>query len=73
MQGIIFERIGDPQDVLSCTHIQAPSNSQDQVLVRVRARPVQPADLAFIRGRYRIHPIFPQTADWKDAGGRTRR
>ena len=68
MQAIIFRRAGEPQEVLSCSDTEAPVTSSHQVLVRVKARPVQPADLAFVRGQYRIRPSFPQTAGLEACG-----
>ncbi len=37
-------------------------------LVRVAARPIHPADLAFIRGQYRLRPSFPQVAGLEGSG-----
>ncbi len=68
MQAIIFERAGEPDDVLSCAEVETPSSSSDRVLVEVKARPIQPADLAFVRGQYRIRPVFPQTAGLEGCG-----
>jgi NADPH:quinone reductase len=41
---------------------------QDHALVRVTARPIHPADLSFIRGQYRIRPVFPQVAGLEGTG-----
>ncbi len=68
MQALIFEQAGEPEIALSCMEIEAPSSSADQVLVKVKARPVQPSDLAFVRGQYRIRPVFPQTAGLEGCG-----
>ena len=68
MQAVAFDRPGEPQDVLSSVDTPVPSNSSDEVLVRVKARPVQPADLAFVKGQYRIRPIFPQVAGLEGCG-----
>ncbi len=68
MQALAFDRAGAPEDVLSCADIGVPSNSSDEVLVRVKARPVQPADLAFVKGQYRIRPVFPQVAGLEGCG-----
>ncbi len=68
MQAVAFDRAGEPQDVLSSVDIPVPSNSSDEVFVRVKARPVQPADLAFVKGQYRIRPVFPQVAGLEGCG-----
>ena len=56
------------------SHVGAPFISWvfqvdgNQVLVKVVARPIHPADLAFIRGQYRVRPQFPQAAGLEGAG-----
>ena len=66
MKAVVFDRPGDPFDVLRVADIDAPA--ADGVLVRVAARPIQPADWAFIRGQYRLRPALPQTARLEGAG-----
>jgi NADPH2:quinone reductase len=66
MEAIIFDRVGEPADVLRHTEVAVPADSQ--VLVKVVARPIHPADLAFIRGQYRARPQFPQAAGLEGAG-----
>lgn len=68
MQALIFNAAGDPANVLDCGEAAAPDGAADCVLVRATARPIQPADLAFIRGQYRIKPLFPQVAGLEGAG-----
>jgi NADPH2:quinone reductase len=66
MEAIIFGRVGEPADVLRHTEVAVPADNQ--VLVKVVARPIHPADLAFIRGQYRARPQFPQAAGLEGAG-----
>jgi len=69
MKAVIFERTGRPEEVLRlCTDIDIPVPRAEEVLVRVAARPVQPADIMFIEGRYRITAQWPQTAGLEGAG-----
>lgn len=68
MQALIFEAVGEPGEVLKAAEIAPPEAGADHALVRVTARPIQPADLAFIRGQYRIRPQFPQVAGLEGAG-----
>jgi NADPH:quinone reductase-like Zn-dependent oxidoreductase len=49
MKAIVYGRYGSP-DVLELTDIDEPAVSDDQVLVRVRAASVNPADWHFMRG-----------------------
>jgi NADPH:quinone reductase-like Zn-dependent oxidoreductase len=66
MQAIVFDRAGEPADVLQHTDLAVPD--ENQALVKVVARPIHPADLAFIRGQYRVRPQFPQAAGLEGAG-----
>jgi NADPH2:quinone reductase len=68
MNAVLFEAAGDPAQVLAFGEVDAPVLAPGQVLVAVEARPVHPADLAFIRGTYRLRPRFPQIAGLSGAG-----
>ena len=68
MQAIIFDHAGEPADVLRHADAAMPTPVDNQVLVKVVARPIHPADLAFIRGQYRVRPQFPQAAGLEGAG-----
>jgi NADPH:quinone reductase-like Zn-dependent oxidoreductase len=68
MQAIVFDQAGEPESVLALRDISSPSPNAGQVLIRVSARPIQPADFMFIQGRYRIKPEFPQTAGLEGVG-----
>jgi NADPH2:quinone reductase len=68
MDAVLFEKAGDPAEVLAFGAVDAPRLAAGQVLVAVEARPIHPADLAFIRGTYRVLPQFPQVAGLSGAG-----
>ena len=68
MHAVIFQSAGDPADVLRFGDVDAPVAAPGEVLVAVDARPVNPSDLAFIRGSYRVRPRFPQVAGLSGAG-----
>jgi len=68
MRAIVFEQSGQPEDVLSLKEIPPPIPQSGQVLIKVVARPIQPADFLFIGGRYRIKPVFPQPAGLEGTG-----
>jgi NADPH2:quinone reductase len=68
MRGIIFERAGEPKDVLALKDVPVPKPDVGEALVKVTARPIQPADLAFVRGQYRLRPRLPQVAGLEGAG-----
>ncbi len=68
MKAIVFNHPGEPENVLAFQDISSPTPNADQVLIRVSARPIQPADFLFIQGRYRIKPEFPQVAGLEGVG-----
>lgn len=68
MQALVFDRAGEPADVLRIADIPDPVADGETALVRVAARPIHPADLAFIRGQYRLKPAFPQVAGLEGSG-----
>lgn len=68
MRAVIFERAGQPEDVLAVGEIPLPVPSSAQVLIKVAARTIQPADFLFIEGRYRLKPQFPQPAGFEGVG-----
>jgi NADPH:quinone reductase len=68
MQAIVFDQAGEPSDVLRVADVPDPTPSDGMALVRVAARPIHPADLAFIRGQYRMRPTFPQVAGLEGCG-----
>lgn len=68
MQALIFDRAGEAANVLHLVDRVLPPEQDGHVIVRVTARPIHPADLAFIRGQYRIRPDFPQIAGLEGVG-----
>jgi NADPH:quinone reductase-like Zn-dependent oxidoreductase len=68
MKAVVFERAGDPRDVLEIREVAEPAPKADEVVVEVASRPIHPADLAFIRGAYRIRPTLPQVAGLSGVG-----
>ena len=51
MRAAVQERYGPPREVLGLRDIDKPEIGDDDVLVRVRAAGVNPADLALTRGQ----------------------
>ena len=49
MQAIVYHRYGSP-DVLRCEEIERPIPGDNEILIRVRAASVNPADWHFMRG-----------------------
>ncbi len=68
MQAVIFEQPGRAEDVLIVRDMPSPTLDRNQVLIRVVARSIQPADFLFIEGHYRVKPVFPQVAGFDGVG-----
>lgn len=68
MQKIIFKETGNPEEVLSIVEEGIDMPSDNEVQVKIMARPINPSDEMFIKGIYRIKPEFPQTAGLEAAG-----
>jgi trans-2-enoyl-CoA reductase len=64
----VYETHGNPADVL---HIEAqpwPTPGADEVVVKMRAAPINPADLNQIEGKYPVRPELPATPGFEGAG-----
>lgn len=68
MRALVFKEAGEPASVLACADVDVPAAVDGAVLIKVSARPIHPADLAFIRGQYRVRPVFPQVAGLEGVG-----
>jgi len=68
MNAIFFNQTGDPQEVLAIGEFDRPSPGPGEILVKVHAASINPADILFIQGKYRIKPEFPQIAGLEAAG-----
>ena len=68
MKEIIFEKTGLPEEVLKLVDSPIPSPKSGEVLVQVKARNINPADLMFIQGRYGILPNLPSSAGFEASG-----
>lgn len=67
-RAIRFSAFGEPADVLRIEELPAPVPGPGEVVVRLRARPVNPSDLSLIRGRYGELPPLPATPGLEGAG-----
>ena len=59
MKALIFERNGEPSEVLQLRDVPRPEIGRDEVLVRMRLSPVHPSDLHVIRARFGRQPALP--------------
>lgn len=68
MKALIFEQTGLPAEVIQVREISVPSPKAHEVLIRVTARNINPADLMFVRGMYGIAPKLPSSAGFEACG-----
>ena len=57
MRAVILTRFADPADALTVGEMDVPVLKRGQVLVKIAAAPINPADSAFIRGFYARKPL----------------
>src|ERR1700730_4944104 len=64
----VYEAHGNPADVLRVETRPWPTAAPDEVVVQMRAAPINPADLNAIEGKYPIRPQLPATPGCEGAG-----
>jgi trans-2-enoyl-CoA reductase len=68
IKAVVYERHGNPPDVLRVETQPWPKASADEAVVQMRAAPINPADLNAIEGKYPIRPQLPATPGFEGAG-----
>jgi mitochondrial enoyl-[acyl-carrier protein] reductase / trans-2-enoyl-CoA reductase len=68
IKAVVYERHGNPPDVLRVEPQPWPKAAADEAVVEMRAAPVNPADLNAIEGKYPIRPQLPATPGFEGAG-----
>ena len=68
MKAIIFDKPGEPRDVLSVHDVPKPEPKRGELLIRMLASPVNPSDLLYVQGRYGLKPTFPATPGFEGVG-----
>lgn len=68
MKSVRFSEFGSPAEVLRVEEVERPSAGPGQVLVRMRARPVNPSDLLTVQGLYGSLPQLPATPGLEGMG-----
>jgi NADPH:quinone reductase-like Zn-dependent oxidoreductase len=68
VKAIVFDRFGDPAEVLQVRDVPLPEPGRGQVRVRMLASPVNPSDLLTVRGQYGRLPKLPATPGFEGAG-----
>jgi NADPH:quinone reductase-like Zn-dependent oxidoreductase len=68
MKAVVFDRFGDPAEVLRVRETPLPELGPGQVRVRMLASPINPSDLLVVRGHYGRHPALPATPGFEGVG-----
>src|SRR5262245_45680029 len=68
MKAVVFERFGEPREVLAVRDVPLPEPGAGQVRVRMIASPVNPSDLLVVRGEYGRLPKLPATPGFEGVG-----
>lgn len=68
MKELIFEQTGHPLEVLQLRESAVPNPKPHEVLIRVKARNINPSDIMFVRGMYGITPKLPSSAGFEASG-----
>ncbi|HEY2614210.1 MAG TPA: 2-enoyl thioester reductase domain-containing protein [Chthoniobacterales bacterium] len=64
----IYETHGNPSEVLQIIEQPWPTAGADEVVVKMVAAPINPADLNAIEGKYPVRPPLPATPGMEGAG-----
>lgn len=64
----VYETHGNPADVIRVESRSWPTPAPGQAIVKMRAAPINPADLNQIEGKYPIRPELPATPGFEGAG-----
>ena len=68
INAVVYERHGNPADVLRVESRPWPTPGPDEALVKMRAAPINPADLNQIEGKYPVRAELPATPGFEGAG-----
>src|SRR4029453_17687513 len=64
----VYETHGNPADVLHVESRPGPAPAPGEVIVKMRAAPINPADLNQIEGKYPVRAELPATPGFEGAG-----
>jgi trans-2-enoyl-CoA reductase len=68
ISAVVYETHGNPADVLRVEAQPWPTPAAGEVVVQMRAAPINPADINAIEGKYPARPPLPATPGFEGAG-----
>src|SRR5438067_2243774 len=68
MKAVVFDRFGEPSEVLQVRDVPTPEPGRGQVRVRMLASPINPSDFLVVRGQYGRLPTLPATPGFEGVG-----
>jgi NADPH2:quinone reductase len=68
MKAIVFDRFGDPAEVLLVRELPMPQPGPGEVRVRMTYSPINPSDLSVVSGQYGRLPALPATPGFEGVG-----
>lgn len=68
MKRVMAVRIAEPAAGLAVVDVPEPTPGPGEVLIEMKARPIQPADLLVVRGRHIVKPVLPDPVGIEGAG-----
>jgi len=68
INAVVYETHGNPTDVLHVESRPVPTPAAGEVIVKMRAAPINPADLNQIEGKYPVRAVLPATPGFEGAG-----
>src|SRR5215813_9458450 len=68
ISAVVYEKHGNPADVLRVETRPWPTPTANEVVVKMVAAPINPADLNQIEGKYPVRPELPATPGFEGAG-----
>jgi NADPH:quinone reductase-like Zn-dependent oxidoreductase len=68
MKAAVFEKFGDPSQVLQVRDVPEPHARPGEVRVRMIMSPINPSDMLVVEGRYGVLPRLPATPGFEGVG-----
>jgi NADPH:quinone reductase len=68
MYALKFSRFGNPREVLTLQELDPPQPADNEVLIKMLVRPINPSDLLTLQGLYAANLTFPATPGYEGMG-----